>query len=45
MNTEGQQDKVTDEEVSEQANDIITEQPPVTDKDEDKVNELSETTV
>ena len=45
MNTEGQQDKVTDEAVSEQAKDIITDQPPVRDEGEDKVNESSETTV
>ena len=45
MNAEGQQDKVTDEAVSEQAKDIIMDQPPVRDEDEEKVNELSETTV
>ena len=45
MNTEGQQDEVTDEAVSEQAKDNITDQPPVRDEDEDKVNESSETTV
>ena len=43
MNTEGQQDKVTDEAVSEQAKDIIMDQPPV--RGEDKVNESSEITV
>ena len=45
MNAEGQQDKVTDEAVSEQAKDIITDQPPVRNEDEEKVNESSETTV
>ena len=45
MNVEGQQDEVTDEADSEQTKDIITDQPPVGDEDEEKVNESSETTV
>ena len=35
MNTEGQHDKVTDEAVSEQAKNIIMDQPPVRNEDEE----------
>ena len=42
MKDEGQQDTVTDETVSEQVKDNITDQPPLGNKDE-KVDESSET--